>query len=77
MILPDKYVREESSLLGQAGLLVSLRRSGMTVSDLWSEVRETGTVISYDSFILSVDLLYLMGAVDHQDGLLVWGRRDN
>jgi hypothetical protein len=72
MLLPDKYVREGSSLLGQASRLLNLRRPSMTVSDLWYETRGAGQEISYDTFILSLDLLYLMGVVDLSDGLLNW-----
>jgi hypothetical protein len=72
MLLPDKYVREGSSLLGQAARLVELRRSDMTVSDLWSKLRDTESAVSYDSFVLSLDLLYLLGVLELQDGLLHW-----
>jgi hypothetical protein len=76
MILPDKYVRERSSILGQAAYLLSIRRLSMTVSDLWSEIGKADREMSYDSFVLSLDLLYLLGAVDLTDGILRWRERD-
>lgn len=72
MLLPNKYVRERSSLLGQAATLLSKRRPGMTVSDLWYTLKESEDEISYDTFILSLDLLYILGVVDLVDGLLQW-----
>lgn len=73
MILPTKYVREGSSLLGQAGKLLARRRPGMTVSDLWAEARHGDSTISYDSYILTLDLLFAIGAVRIEDGILLWG----
>lgn len=72
MILPDKYIREHSSLLGQAAFLISLRQPGMTVSDLWSNVGKSEKTMSYDSFILSLDLLYIVGALELAGGILNW-----
>jgi hypothetical protein len=72
MLLPDKYIRESSSTLGQAAFLLSVRRPGMTVSDLWHSTRESDHEMSYDSFILSLDLLYLFGAVELNNGVLEW-----
>lgn len=75
MLLPDKYVREGSSILGQAANLLRLRRPGMTVSDLWYSVRESSIEMSYDRFILSLDLLYILGAVDVSEGVIRWPER--
>jgi hypothetical protein len=72
MILPDKYVRTRSSLIGQASSLIELRRDGMTVSELWAEAVRARRPLSYDSFLLSLDLLYSIGVVSIEDGVLRW-----
>ncbi|MDM4721446.1 hypothetical protein QTQ03_18240 [Micromonospora sp. WMMA1363] len=71
MILPDKYVDLEHSLLGQAASLIAARRSATTVSDLWTAVQEGMT---YDRFILALDLLFALGVIDSDGGILRWLR---
>ena len=74
MILPTKYVQERASLLGQAAHLLSMRRQEMTVSELWTEAREAEDFsMSYDTFVLALDFLYIVGAVKLRDGVLLWG----
>ena len=76
MILPTKHIRPDRALLAVGGdLLISLREP-MTVSRLWDEVRskrgEMGEFapISYDWFVLALDLLFMIGAVELDRGLL-------
>lgn len=71
MILPDKYVTTPYSLLGQSALLLKFRRNGMTVSDLWTAVQGS---VSYERFVLALDFLFLIGAVDLDRGTLRWSR---
>jgi len=76
MILPTKHLRPDRALLAVGGdLLVSLREP-MTVSRLWDDVRfkrgDPGepAPINYDWFILALDLLFMLGAVELDHGLL-------
>jgi len=69
MILPDKYVTTPYSLLGQSALLLKVRQDGMTVSDLWTAVQGS---ISYERFLLALDFLFVVGAVDVDRGMLRW-----
>jgi hypothetical protein len=76
MILPTKHIRPERALLAiGADLLVSLREP-MTVSRLWDRIRaargEAGepAPINYDWFVLAVDLLFMIGAIELDRGLL-------
>ena len=67
MILPTKHIPENGSLLGVGGtILALLSEREATVSSLWEGVQEarseTGRV-SFDWFILSLDLLFAMGSV--------------
>lgn len=79
MILPSKHLPVERALLTVgAGLLIHLHRP-MTVSALWEQVtrgserRVARQAIRYDRFVLALDLLFLIGAVDIRDGLLIRG----
>jgi hypothetical protein len=76
MILPTKHLRPDRALLAVgADLLVALREP-MTVSRLWDHIRDgrgdagEPAPISYDWFVLAVDLLFMIGAVEFDRGLL-------
>jgi len=76
MILPTKHIRPDRALLAVGGdILVSLSEP-MTVSRLWDDVRSSrGNVgepspINYDWFVLAVDLLFMIGAIELDRGLL-------
>ncbi len=74
MILPTKHIPEDRSLLGVGGtILALLAEREATVSSLWEGVQEarpdTGRV-SFDWFILSLDLLFAMGSVRLDRGVL-------
>lgn len=77
MILPSKHVRSDRALIGVGAEVLDILKQPMTVSRLWDEVRGRRTVaaphapIGYPWFILSLDLLYLMGAVDFDRGTVV------
>jgi hypothetical protein len=76
MILPTKHIRPDRALLAVGGdLLVSLREP-MTVSRLWDGIRSKRgdpgepAPINYDWFVLALDLLFMIGAVELDRGLL-------
>lgn len=69
-ILPTKHVSEHTSLLGLAGRLVAELREPCTVSELWHRVRQRRDPGSFAHFVLALDLLYLMGVVVLDEGLL-------
>lgn len=71
MILPNKHLLSQDSLIGVGGLLLTrIRPSGTTVSRLWEGVRNRREVGTYDRFILALDTLYLLGYLDMEDGML-------
>lgn len=76
MILPTKHVRTDRALIGVGAELLLLLREPMTISRLWNELRARrapGSLlapIDYHWFILSLDLLFLIGAVKASRGLL-------
>jgi hypothetical protein len=76
MILPTKHIRPDRALLAVGGdLLVSLQEP-MTVSRLWDDVRSKRggpgepAPIGYDWFVLALDLLFMIGAIEVDRGLL-------
>ena len=43
----------------------------MTVSGLWERVKLEPNVGTFERFALASNLLYLMGAIDMKDGLII------
>lgn len=70
MILPTKHIPLGRSLLGVSALLLQNLRDGCTVTELWDGVRALPEIRTFAVFVLALDLLYMVGAVDLQEGLL-------
>lgn len=79
MILPGKHIRPERALIGVGAEILDLLSEPMTVSRLWDEIRARreksmpSSPITYNWFVLALDFLYMIGAIDFQRGLLVKG----
>jgi len=77
VIVPTKGVDPKQALLTVGGEIVDVLEEPMTVSRLWTEVRDrrsTGgdAAIGFDWFILALDLVRTLGIVDlGSDGFLV------
>lgn len=71
MILPNKHLLSQDSLIGVGGLLLTMiGPSGTTVSKLWETVRGRQEVSTYDRFIMALDTMYLLGYLDLKDGMI-------
>lgn len=76
MILPTKHITPERALLTIGAEILTCLREPMTVSRVWDELRKRrgetpkSSVITYDWFILALDLLFIVRAVDFNSGLL-------
>ena len=74
MILPTKHLSEERALLGIGAEILRLLNSPKTVSRLWDELkhikngRSSGPTFTYDWFVLSLDLLYILNAIELERG---------
>lgn len=76
MILPTKHIRPDRALLAVGADLLGCLREPMTVSRLWDEIRTSrsgravSAPINYDWFVLALDLLFLLKAVQFERGLV-------
>lgn len=73
MILPTKRVSEDRALLTIGARILDLLDRPKTVSRIWEEYKNTygdnqGVRISYDWFVLALDLLYILEAIDRDNG---------
>ncbi len=70
MILPTKHIKLSNSLLGVGAILLKNIESERTVSSLWLRTRQLPEITTFERFTLGVDFLFMIGAVEFQDGLL-------
>ncbi len=77
MILPSKHLSHDRALLTIGARILQDLALPKTVSALWEELRLQNTAgrydlpsLRYDGFVLAIDLLFLIGAVEIHDGLL-------
>lgn len=71
MILPTKYISPDESLLGVGATILKSIHEPLTVSSLWERARSEANIGNFERFVLAANLLYLIGAIDYQDGLIV------
>lgn len=74
MIMPDKYVAPQRSLLGQSAALLECARPNQSVSELWAAAKMRSDELNYGRFLLALDLLYTLGTVTLDKGVLSWRR---
>lgn len=70
MILPTKHVSQQSSLLGLGAMLLRLLDEPRTVTALWERARSLAALGTWGRFVLALDLLFLIGAIEFEDGLV-------
>ncbi len=77
MILPTKHLSQDRALLTVGARLLRHLAQPKTVSALWEEVSRSALTkeskkpaLRYDAYVLTLDLLFLMGTIELQEGLL-------
>jgi hypothetical protein len=70
MILPTKHITSPYSLLSLGALILGGLEEPSTVSRLWDRFRERREVATFQRFVLVLDLLFALGAVELENGLL-------
>ena len=76
MILPSKHIAQDRALLSVGARILSHLSQPKTASALWEATlplavqKRDVLPLHYDEFVLALDLLFLMGAIEIQSGLL-------
>ncbi len=70
MILPTKHINPLDSLLGIGALVLGRLRTEKTVTQLWDEMCDLPQVATFDRLILGLDLLYTMGLIELDGGVI-------
>ena len=75
MIMPNKNIKIQYSLLNCGAMVLSELKQSDTVSSLREKTKKHDAFSSYEKFILTLDYLFAIGAISLRDGLIV--RRTN
>jgi hypothetical protein len=76
MILPSKYLSQDRALIAVGGEVLKYLEEPRSVSVLWECVREgqahkhADARVSFDWFVLALNLLYVISAIDFRNGLI-------
>lgn len=70
MILPSKHISQDHALIGVGAILLSEIDRPRTVTQIWESVRRAREVGNFERFVLALDMLYIVGAVQLEDGLI-------
>ncbi len=78
MILPSKHLPADRALLTVSAHILKRLAKPKTVSAIWEELwrgskanRELLPSLTYDWFVLALDLLFTLGTVELKEGLLI------
>lgn len=69
--MPTKNIKLKYSLINCGAIILDALNEDDTVSSIWEKVSSGRILVNYDKFILSMDFLYMVGAIDYQNGLIV------
>lgn len=77
MILPSKHLSQDRALLTVGAKILQHLSQPKNISALWEELthpnvvgRKAASAVRYDAFVLALDLLFSIGAIELQDGLV-------
>ena len=76
MIMPNKYLKEEDTLLGASAVIFENLSKQQSISELWDNVREDDSVYNFERFILSLDLLYMLNLVELNNNEIMRTKHD-
>jgi len=76
VIMPNKNIRLEYSLLNCGALVLGSLKTPNTLSSLWENSKKHEALNSYKKFILTLDYLFAIGTITLKNGLIERCRYD-
>lgn len=70
MIIPNKNIKTPDSLLGIGSWILLKLMVPQTISSLWDKIKKHDGPISYEKFILTLDMLYVVGLIELREGII-------
>ena len=71
MILPNKHIQTDNSLLNLGAILLKNISGTQTVSLLWDKVRLLPEVKTFERFTLGLALLFILGLSEQKDAIIM------
>ena len=71
MIMPNKCLKQEDTLLGSSSLIFNNLNDKEKLSELWDKVKQEEAIYNFERFILSLDMLYLLGIINFNENSLI------
>lgn len=71
MILPDKTITLQYSLVGTGYIVLNELRTPKTLTELWENLKSLEEINNYKKFILTLDFLYMFELIEYKDPFLV------
>lgn len=71
MILPSKHLASERSLIGIGAHILPHANGAVTVSRLWHVLSTETPHLTFDWFVLALDFLFSIGAIEMHNGRIV------
>lgn len=68
MILPSKHISLQNSYLGAGKVVLEALTRPSSVDALWKKVVSKPGIANTRRFYLTLDLLYMMGVIEYQNG---------
>ena len=75
MILPNKHIDAQHSVLGAGAAILRNLEQSQSVSTLWSRVQSLPEIGYYGRFILALDFLLAIGAIGFKDPMITKSKR--
>ncbi len=77
MILPDKNILLQYSILGSGANILKVLSKPETISSLWEKLKNKKEIQSFEKFVLTLDFLYAMNLIDLNNGLIALNAKAN
>jgi len=71
VILPTKHTAANEALIGAGALILQQTSKPILLSNLWEAVKANPAVQTYERFILTLDMLHIIGVIDIEDNMIV------
>ena len=70
-VLPNKHVTTSRSIVWVGALLLEELEESSTLNGLWESVKSERKVGSFSTFVLALDYLFAIGAIDLVEDFIV------
>ena len=69
-ILPTKHIELKDTLIYSGGIILKELTEPMTVSQLWDITKNYDSITTFQRFVATLDMLYIIGLIDLKENKL-------